>query len=59
MRYLVNLRQTNEERRLKYALVRAMGANVAWANVYRDWRWNKIARRYGYRDINHMRGILG
>ena len=58
MRALVNLRQTNEERRLKYHLARTLGANVSWAQRYRDWRWNKIARRFGYASFEAMKEAL-
>lgn len=54
VKYLVNLRQTPEERRRKYALVRFLGGNRSHAERLRDWRWNKIARRFGYQDFNHM-----
>ena len=55
---LVNLRQSSEERRAKYRLVRALGASRSWAVRYRDWRWNKIARRFGYRDFKQMKEVL-
>lgn len=58
MRALVNLRQTNGERRLKYTLAKSLGANYAWRSVYRDWRWNKIARRFGYYDFKTMKEAL-
>jgi len=38
----VNLCQTPEERRDKYAFCRFWGINVMWATVMRDWHWTKI-----------------
>lgn len=57
-RKLVNLRQTPEERRLKYFLARHLGAGWWEAQRMRDWRWNKIARRYGYEDFDHLKRVL-
>ena len=57
-KHLVNFRQSNEERRAKYQLARAFGTSVSWAKRYRDWRWNKIARRFGYRDFEQMKEVL-
>jgi len=55
---LVNLRQSSEERRVKYRLVCALGTSPSWARRYRDWRWDKIARRFGYRDFKEMKEVL-
>lgn len=46
-RHLVNLHQTPEERRAKYAYARKLGANASHAQRMKDWRWNKIKRRFG------------
>lgn len=58
-RHLINLRQGKEERKAKYYLARRLGASWSHAQKYRDWRWNKIARRFGYRDFNHLKEVLG
>lgn len=57
-RHLVNLRQSSEERKAKYRLARHLGATWQWASVYRDWRWDKIARRFGHRDFEHLKEAL-
>lgn len=54
----MNLRQTNEERCLKYHLCRWLGVNYKWAMRMRDWRWNKIARRFGYSSFKSMKGAV-
>jgi len=38
----VNMFQTPEERRGKYAYLRSIGVKIAWARTVRDWRWTKI-----------------
>ena len=43
---LVNLNQSPEERREKYALCKSLGASPDQANRMRDWRMSKIKRRY-------------
>lgn len=57
-RHLVNYRQEPEERRAKYLLCRSLGSNAAWAQRMRDWRWDKISRKHGYRDFNHLNELL-
>jgi hypothetical protein len=43
---LVNLWQSKEERKEKYWLARACGANSYHAMRERDWRLSKIERKY-------------
>jgi len=38
----INDRQTPEERKAKYALLRRCGFDHSWANKMRDWRYTKI-----------------
>ena len=56
---LINLHQSPAERRAKYRLCRCLGAPVACAMQRRDWRWNKIARVFGYTDFRHLEEALG
>lgn len=43
----VNLKQTAEERRQKYWLLKCLGVNASWACKMRDWPLAKIERRFG------------
>lgn len=47
MRVLINLWQTQEERRGKYWLCRAGGMNRNQATRMKDWRLSKIERFFG------------
>jgi len=58
VRALINLRQSNEERQLKYHLCRRLGSNSSFSKRMRDWRWNKIARRYGYSNFTELKEAL-
>lgn len=40
----INFRQTKEERRQKYWLIRSHGYNSDWAKAGRDWCMNKVER---------------
>ena len=51
---LINLYQTPEQRRLKYYLARALGATCYTAQRLRDWRWNTIARYFGYKSFKEL-----
>jgi len=51
---LVNYYQTSDERRAKYRICRSLGCSSYNAGRYRDWRWNKIARRFGYPNMVTM-----
>jgi len=51
---LVNLWQTSEQRRFKYAICLTFGANDSWARRMRDWRLIKIARRYGFQTTTEL-----
>ena len=53
-RHLVNAHTSPSERRLKYRVLRVHGLNEATARRLRDWRWNKIARRLGYADVQDL-----
>lgn len=39
----VNLCQTPQERRDKYAICREMGVSHPWARRMRDWHWTKLS----------------
>ncbi|MBA7570237.1 hypothetical protein ES708_11985 [subsurface metagenome] len=56
---LVNLYQSAEERQAKYRLCRQHGANSYTAFRYRDWGWQKIARRYGFESAGDMFLAMG
>lgn len=43
----INLNQSKEERRRKYALLIALGHSVADAQRYRDWRPTSLVRIKG------------
>ena len=45
---LVNLNQTKEERREKYAYIRSMGFSSYWAIIMRDYHWGTIQRYIDY-----------
>lgn len=45
--HLVNLFQTNDERKEKYWLVKTLGCNSSMAQRLRDWPLRKIERRFG------------
>ena len=46
--HCINAGQSQEERRLKYAIARAMGKNADWARVLRNWRNTNFAKYFGY-----------
>lgn len=48
---LVNLNQSPEERRAKYVFLRRHGKNTAWSVAMRDWRWSKIYRCLGIKEV--------
>jgi len=51
----VNLWQSKEERREKYALAISLGVNYSWARVMRDWRLSKIERLFHLMFDEHYR----
>ena len=53
-RGLINYFQSPAERRAKYRVCRIMGRNVAWSITMRDWRWNKIARFFGFPNFSTL-----
>lgn len=44
--HLINLEQTNDERKAKYWLCRSLGSNASWARAMRDWPIAKLERRF-------------
>lgn len=54
MMYLVNFRQTPEERREKYWQVRAFGFNCYFAMKMRDWRQEKLDRVFASVNPNKL-----
>lgn len=53
-RKLVNAHQSSEVRRQKYAVVKAHGYSRSHADKWRDWRWSKLARLFGYASIEDL-----
>lgn len=47
--HLVNLFQTNKERKEKYWLVKSLGVSYSHARRMRDWPLRKIERRFNLR----------
>ena len=46
--HCVNAGQSQEERRLKYAIARTFGKSRPWAVALRDYRKTTFARFFGY-----------
>ena len=51
---LPNAYQSQEERRAKYAICLLHGCNRDWGNKMRDWRWAKLARRFGFQSVGDL-----
>lgn len=56
--HCVNAGQSQDKRRLKYAIVRSFGRSSLEASKYRDWRDNCFAKWFGYRDWQSLIKII-
>lgn len=54
----VNAGQSLDERRLKYAIAKYLGANVQWARSLRDYRSNNFAKHFGYGSWESLFSII-
>jgi len=48
---LINLNQSSAERQAKYRLARKLGGSQNDARQMRDWRWTKIQRAFGQKEV--------
>ena len=56
--HCINAGQSPEERRLKYAIARSLGANAAWSRVVRDYRASTFARYFGYSSWKNLIEVI-
>ncbi len=56
--HCVNAGQTSEERRIKYAIARALGKDPNWSRVLRDYRRTALAKYFGYSSWKNLLDII-
>lgn len=52
--HCINAGQSKEERRLKYAIVRALGKDYLCARALRDWTKPHLAQFFGYSSYENL-----
>jgi len=57
--HCINAGQSQEERRLKYAIARYLGKNPSWAGRLRDFRPSIFARFFGYSSWKNLMEVIG